>query len=199
MCCTVGGPGPALAPVAGRNTVLELDIAAAATAPAGYAIILSNCTAASPKCEKDTFDLFQEQPYTNPGKTDLIRKFIPRGKWDVKVWGGTVGALIWPLMMWMLAGIRWCKLLEWPWNIIQTEKVKNTYKNRRHKIKAYIESDNKAVTCCPLIVATGMEEVEGKGLSRVTVMWLATLGIWAWLEAGAGAMRRLGIGDFRTA
>lgn len=35
MCCTVGWPGPALAPVAGRRTVLELDITAAAAAPAG--------------------------------------------------------------------------------------------------------------------------------------------------------------------
>ena len=35
MCCTVGWPGPALAPVAGRRTVLELDITAAAAAPTG--------------------------------------------------------------------------------------------------------------------------------------------------------------------
>lgn len=34
MCCTVGCPGPVLAPVAGRNTVFELDITAAAAAPA---------------------------------------------------------------------------------------------------------------------------------------------------------------------
>lgn len=34
MCCTVAWPGPALAPVAGRRTVLVLDITAAAAAPA---------------------------------------------------------------------------------------------------------------------------------------------------------------------
>lgn len=34
MCCTVGCPGPVLAPVAGRKTVFELDITAAAAAPA---------------------------------------------------------------------------------------------------------------------------------------------------------------------
>lgn len=33
MCCIVGWPGPALAPVAGLKTVLELDITAAAAAP----------------------------------------------------------------------------------------------------------------------------------------------------------------------
>jgi len=38
MCCTVGWPGPALAPVAGRKTVLELDITAAAAAPATHRI-----------------------------------------------------------------------------------------------------------------------------------------------------------------
>lgn len=35
MCCTVGGPAPAAAPVAGRRTVLELDRTAAAAGPAG--------------------------------------------------------------------------------------------------------------------------------------------------------------------
>lgn len=62
MCCTVGGPGPALAPVAGRKTVLELDMAAAATAPAGCAIILSNCTATSPECESDAFYFSKDNP-----------------------------------------------------------------------------------------------------------------------------------------
>lgn len=35
MCCTVGWQVPALVPVAGRRTVLELDITAAAAAPNG--------------------------------------------------------------------------------------------------------------------------------------------------------------------
>lgn len=38
MCGTVGWAAPALAPVAGRKTVLELDITAAAAAPAGQKI-----------------------------------------------------------------------------------------------------------------------------------------------------------------
>lgn len=52
------------------------------------------------------------------------------------------------------------------------------------------------------MVATGIDGVVAMLLSMVTVMWPGTLGgmgIWAWLEAGAGAIRRLGIGDFKTA
>lgn len=45
MCCTVGWPGPALAPVAGRRTVLELDITAAAAAPAHKKTDLKTCIA----------------------------------------------------------------------------------------------------------------------------------------------------------
>ena len=55
------------------------------------------------------------------------------------------------------------------------------------------------LTCWPLMVATGMEGVGVMLLSMVTVRLLGTLGVverWAWLEAGAGAMRRLGMGDF---
>jgi len=49
------------------------------------------------------------------------------------------------------------------------------------------------------MVATGMEGVGAMLLSMVTVRLPGTLGAaerWAWLEAGAGAMRRLGMGDF---
>lgn len=194
MCCTGGGPGPALPPVAGRRTVLELDMAAAATAPAWYAIKQSKLHYESQMWVGCIFAF----PRTRIGiswHTDFIRIFLPRGKWDVNVWGGTAGALIWPLMMWMLAGIRWCKLLEWPWNGIKSEKVHNSHNSIHRKGK----QRQTALTCCPLIVATGMVGVVGIVLSIVIVMWLATLGIWAWLEAGAGAMRRLGIGDFRTA
>lgn len=37
-------------------------------------------------------------------------------------------------------------------------------------------------------------------LSMVTVRWLGTLGgreMWPWMLAGAGAITRLGMGDFR--
>ena len=55
------------------------------------------------------------------------------------------------------------------------------------------------LTCWPLMVATGMEGVGGMLLSMVTVRLLGTFeGVewWVWLEAGAGAMRRLGMGGF---
>lgn len=42
MCCTVGCPGPVLAPVAGRKTVFELDITAAAAAPAEDGFMYKN-------------------------------------------------------------------------------------------------------------------------------------------------------------
>lgn len=53
------------------------------------------------------------------------------------------------------------------------------------------------------MVATGIDGVVVL-LSKVTVMWPGTLGgigmgMWPWLEAGAGAIGRLCIGDFRTA
>lgn len=51
------------------------------------------------------------------------------------------------------------------------------------------------------MVATGIEGVVVL-VSMVTVMCPGTLEgmeIWPWLETGAGAIRRLGIGDFKTA
>lgn len=67
--------------------------------------------------------------------------------------------------------------------------------------KTHEQTTNSTLTCWPLIVATGIDGVVVL-FSIVTVMWPGTLGgmgICPWLEAGAGAISRLGIGDFRTA
>lgn len=73
-------------------------------------------------------------------------------------------------MICTLAGIRWCTLLEWP--------------------------------CWLLMVATGIEEEDAMLLSGVTAMCAGTLGgtaRWPWPTLGAGAMSRLGMGDFMAA
>lgn len=203
MCCTVGWPGPALAPVAGRRTVLELDITAAAAAPTGHKTDWLRET----RCYKWAVNglPFQGQANIKPGILLFFTLRIPRGKWDVKVWGGTAGVPICsagalPLMIWMLAGIRWCKLLEWPWNTMKAAQVFSDQQERGNNI--HRQPTYSALTCWPLIVATGIDGVVAILLSMVTVIWPGTLGgmgIWPWLEAGAGAIRRLGIGDFRTA
>lgn len=99
-------------------------------------------------------------------------------------------------MIWMFGtGIRW-----WPLN---TKKVVHVFSNQQEKAnKTYLKKMERMLTCWPLMVATGIDGVAAMLLSMVTVMWLGTLGgmgIWAWLAAGAGAIRRLGIGDFKTA
>lgn len=58
------------------------------------------------------------------------------------------------------------------------------------------------LTCWPLMVATGIEEEGAMLLSGVTAMCVGTLGgtaRWLWPTLGAGAMSRLGMGDFMAA
>lgn len=73
MCCTVGCPGPVLAPVAGRKTVFELDITAAAAAPARDGL----CT----KMHEQKKWLKEYQNW----HTGLWKLGIPLGKWEVNV------------------------------------------------------------------------------------------------------------------
>lgn len=142
MCCTVGWPGPAPAPVAGRRTVLELDITAAAAAPAGHKIDWSR----EMHCYKWVVNglLFWWQANITLDIVFFWQFLLPRGKWDVKVWGGTAGVPICSpgallLMIWMLAGIRWCKLLEWPWNAMKAAQVFSNQHKNIHTLTANVQ------------------------------------------------------------